>query len=320
MICCGARRKGGDNSGTPARSASKQAIIGVRTDIDNVTVRSKPKQPPKSCGSKPNEIAAVNEDTIRKIIRAELQEVLTSEIKAIIDSRIGNKIQEINSNISYLKSEFEEVKSAMTFMSAQYDEIKMEIKSQSETIINLQKEVELLKTFNRQQTNRLNDIEQHSRASNIELQCVPEHRAENLVNMVQQLAKVVSYDLGKDDIHLCTRVAKLDNTNKRPRSIIVKLKNARSRDGLLAAASQFNRTHRDEKLNTSHLGIGGDKKPIFVAEHLSPFNKDLHKAARMKAKEYDYKFVWVRSGRVFIRKSETDRAIPVKDYETLKRL
>ncbi|CAH2096753.1 unnamed protein product [Euphydryas editha] len=85
-----------------------------------------------------------------------------------------------------------------------------------------------------------------------------------------QISKVVSANLKESDIHHCTRVAKLNREDKRPRSIIVKFGTPLLRDTFLANTIKFNKEHHNDKLNTSHIGIAGNKKPIYILEHLSP--------------------------------------------------
>lgn len=65
------------------------------------------------------------------------------------------------------------------------------------------------------------------------------------------------------------------------------------------------------------MGIAGDKSPVYVCEHLSPANKALHAAARIRSRELGYKFVWVRNGHIFMRKDETSRFIHIKNKQTL---
>ncbi|CAK1584852.1 unnamed protein product [Parnassius mnemosyne] len=94
----------------------------------------------------------------------------------------------------------------------------------------------------------------------------------------------------------------------------------RTRDTFLAASIMYNKANPNEKLNSNLLGIGGAKENVYVVEHLSPTNKYLHAAARKKAKELNYKFVWVRRGRIFMRKSETSDYKYIRDLETLDSL
>lgn len=100
-----------------------------------------------------------------------------------------------------------------------------------------------------------------------------------------QLGRVIGYNVSEKDIAHVTRVAKADRSNPRPRAIVVQFTSPRIRDGYLAATVKFNKANPKDKLNTSHVGIGGETRPIYVTEHLSPANKSLHAAARARAKE-----------------------------------
>lgn len=154
----------------------------------------------------------------------------------------------------------------------------------------------------------------------MELQCVPEFKSENLISLIKQLGSTIGHNVRDDQIMNCTRVAKLNRDTKRPRSIVVQFNAPRTRDHFLEAAIKYNRTHRDEKLNSSHIDIAGEKKAIFVMEHLSTTNKALHAATRNKAKELGYKFVWVRGGRIMMRKDDTSDYIVIRDISSLEKI
>ncbi|VVD01418.1 unnamed protein product [Leptidea sinapis] len=100
-------------------------------------------------------------------------------------------------------------------------------------------------------------------------------------------------------------------------SIILRLASPRARETVLASYFNFNKHNPSDKLNSSHLGIGGDKEPIYLMEHLSPSNRELHAQARIFKKENQYKYVWVRNGRVMLRKDDSTSAVWVKNTEIL---
>lgn len=112
-------------------------------------------------------------------------------------------------------------------------------------------------------------------------------------------------------------MASVNKGSKKPRVI---LRSVRCRDEFYSAVARFNKSNPGNKLNSSMLGIGGISSSVYVAKHLSRANKMLHAAARAKAKDLSYKFVWVRNGRVFMRKNETSHFIHVKNNEVLERL
>ncbi|XP_050665167.1 uncharacterized protein LOC126965571 [Leptidea sinapis] len=159
------------------------------------------------------------------------------------------------------------------------------------------------------------------RESNVEINGLPEHRSENLSTTLISLAEAVGCSIGDADIQHVTRVAKLDKESTRPRAVIAKLRSARQRDTLLAAVTKFNKNKKaHEKLNSGHFGVSGSAPlaPIYVSEHLTPANKSLHAAARTTAKVSGYKYVWVRNGRIYMRKDESCSCILIRSHDTLK--
>lgn len=103
-------------------------------------------------------------------------------------------------------------------------------------------------------------------------------------------------------------------------SIVAKFRTPRLRDAALAGVSSFNKKNAKDKLNTQYLGIGGTRCSVYVSEHLTPYNKSIHAATRLKAKEKGYKFTWVRNGRVYVRKDELSQAILIRNIECLHKI
>lgn len=122
------------------------------------------------------------------------------------------------------------------------------------------------------------------------------------------------------DLQAVRRVAKMNSESVRPRNILATLPSERHRDMLLSALTQYNKGKKDDVLNSSHLGVPGDKRTIYLAEHLSPECKKLHAATKLAAKEHSYKFVWVKYGRIYVRKIEQEQAILIKDVGCLAKL
>ncbi|CAG9138790.1 unnamed protein product [Plutella xylostella] len=166
---------------------------------------------------------------------------------------------------------------------------------------------------------RLAILEKISRDSNVEIQEVPESKSENLLAILQSLCKVIDTPLVETDVRAYRRVAKINPASNRPRNIVVTLASPRHRDTLISAVLRYNKLHANDKLNSTSIGIAGEARRIYVSEHLSADTKQLHAAARKTAKELNYKYVWVRFGRIYLRKDHSD-AILVKNIETLAKL
>ncbi|XP_045504438.1 uncharacterized protein LOC123701071 [Colias croceus] len=250
--------------------------------------------------------------TIQNIIRLEF-----SEIQAQLNSTITSTIQK---ELIPVRDEMKEIIQSMQFMNAKFEEIERMQKSSTELIKRLETENSELKSSIENLSIRINNIEQQSRSNNLEIQCLPENKNENLINTINQLGQIINCPIQEKDIFHCSRVAKINTSSTRPRSVVVQLASTRLRDQILAAVIKFNQNNPQEKLNSAHLGYSAKKSPVYVVEHLSPANKVLHAATRIKAKEIGYKFVWIRNGKIFVRKSEGTEYVVIKNKNSLSKL
>lgn len=262
-----------------------------------------------------------NSSISRNDLREAIEEVMDRKIDEIF-FRMENRISNIiDSKMKPLEEDMTEIKKFLNFTDEKYEDMKREVEVFKLRISDLEATKKDLSSTVDDLNRKINQMEQQSRQNNVELQCVPENRNENLIKIVCDLGKTVGCQLKENDILNCTRTAKLNRSSPRPRSIIVQLSSPRLRDELLAASIKYNKGKTFEnKLNTALLGFPGDSTPIFVCEHLSPTNKALHAAARKRAKEAGYKFVWIRNGRVFVRKSEETEYILIKSLDMLKNI
>lgn len=66
-------------------------------------------------------------------------------------------------------------------------------------------------------------LKQHTPANNVEIQCVTEMKYANPIATVLKLVEFLKCSITEDNILKCTRTAKLDRSNPRPRSIVAQL-------------------------------------------------------------------------------------------------
>lgn len=299
--CSGLKEsKVGDKTSKPVRSSPIAASTLKQTELspspyhDNVTQRVKSRSS-ATC-------ECISADVIRDIIREELNSKFYTQI-----SDIQAKLNRLDETLAHFNTE--------------HKNIIRECEAQMTLITTLKSDNEHLRAVTEDLVKRVNHTEQLSRACNIEIQCVPEHKNENLYNTVTQLANTIRCPLSETDLHYCARIAKQNSKSPRPRSVLVRFSSRRLRDTFLASAIKFNRENPTDKLSTSHLGYGGNKKSaIYVCEHLTPQTKQLHAEARIKAKELSYRYCWVRDGKVFLRKTDNSNYIIVKDIIVLNNL
>lgn len=262
-------------------------------------------------------------DNERKVIETITPDLPLHEVRSIVREEMKNLLDVFKKSIlDEFTTKTNEVLASINFLEDQYENIKKDLSARNEVIKILQLENKTLHSKVNDLQTRLTLIENQSRASNLEIQCIPEHRSENIISTVKQLAANVKYNLSDTDIQSCSRIMKINKESPRPRSVLVKFSSPRIRDNFLAATIAFNKQAKcnEDKLNTSHIGIGGKKQPIYVTEHLPPATKALHAEARIKAKELKYEFVWIKNGRVFMRKSKSSDYIIIKSSESLLNL
>ncbi|XP_047025520.1 uncharacterized protein LOC124642153 [Helicoverpa zea] len=276
-------------------------------------------------GNKRQALGSPPQETTEKLlsrhdVREIIEEVMETKLSIMLAKFNDTMIALLNSKLQPINEKISAMDDSLKFINSQYEDLLKEHVSSKDTIIELQKEnLEMrnnIKTLNM----RVDQLEQQTRANNIEIQCLPEKKHENLFNIVSEIAKVSGCVMESRDILHCTRVAKINPNNSRPRSIVVQLASPRIRDQFLASIINFNKNNKDNKLNSMHLGYPGQKSAIFVTEHLSPTYRALHAAARIKAREIGYSFVWIRNGRIFMRKTQESEHILVRNMDTLKKL
>lgn len=305
---CKSKRPKTSNTNTPVRSlredddddtAAATTEPEKNTKPDNITVR----RPGRGTGDTGRDdlVEAISERVLASI-RLELPSIF---------SRVLSK------ELSTIKTDVQELRKSVEFISGAHDDLKLSIETLVKDNTILKSANQLLQTTVHDLEGRLNGLEQHLRENNLELHGVPEFRSENLSTVLNQCAQFTGHKLNDGDVVGCVRVAKLNKDSKLPKTIVAKFRSVRCRDEFYSAVYRYNKANPNDKLNTNHLGIAGEKKPVYVSEHLSPFYKTLHAASRKKAKETGYKFVWVRNGRIFVRKDPDSSYIHIKNQESL---
>lgn len=317
-ICdpCKVKKPRNDNTNTPVRGTKSSN----RTDDASYEQAQGPtSKDSDSCLSqlqqdKPGgvSITALDESWIAAI-KEQIIGAVKMELPSVLSSVIKIELQPVKNDMQIVK----DLQRTVVSISKKQEDMQKTMNVFAEENAQLKAENQELRSTMSDLSDRMNNMEQHVRENNLEIHGIPENRAENVRNVIQQCAKVVKYDLKSEDVILCTRVAKQNRVSKLPRTIIVKFKSMGCRDGFYSAVHRYNKSHPKEKLNTSLLGYAGEKIPVYVSEHLSPQNKTLHAAARMKAKAASFKFVWVRNGRIFARKDPTSQYIHVKNTSSL---
>lgn len=307
---CSSRKPRKDDS--PVRFTSEW---NRSSPSENTTKRSAKRQAPNSPASQ-EIVSPLTRDDLCEVVNG----VFDSKMKDLVSQICISVTNTFKDELKCIRSEISELKDSMQFINNQYDEFMGQHSTTVEEVNSLRTENINMRTQISNLNGRIVQLEQQSRANNVEIQCVPETKDENPIAIVLKLAEHLKCNITEDNIVKCTRIAKLDRSNPRPRSIVIQMTSPKFRDALLASSIKYNKSNPNDKLNSTHIGLSRNKSPIFVCEHLSPANKALHAAVRNRAKAMNYKYVWVRNGRVFVRKDDdTDYKI-IGDMDALEKI
>lgn len=146
---------------------------------------------------------------------------------------------------------------------------------------------------------RLNDAQNKSRSSCVEIRNVPCNNKESLseiTTLVHNIEKLVNVPIGCSEIRDVYRFGGKRDTATRPikQSFLNKIREHNKR-----------KKTKEEKLNTESLGFPGKCQPVYTTDF---------------AKQNSFQFCWTANGNIFLRKKEGDQHIMVVSERTLKDL
>lgn len=195
-----------------------------------------------------------------------------------------------------LKREVNELKDSLGFMNITFEELK----SKCETLLNdslaLRKENERLRRCHAEVSKGLAQLEQYSRANNVEIRGVPVTNNEDCTHIVRTIADKIGYKVYSADLEMCHRVPVANSATRK--SIIARFVCKSKRNEFVSKA---------RKARLTVLGLGfrfHQQGVIFFNDHLCPEYKKLFSAALKLKKERCWKFLWTDEGTIKARKSE----------------
>lgn len=232
-------------------------------------------------------------------------EDIMKKINEIADTQ---KSQEHNFNKSneYLNKQMEENTKAVNDHNSSMKDCLKKIDDLLEENKRLSKKVAELEA-------RVEDMEQYSRLNCVEIHGIPEQKNEDVVSVVKEVGKALDMNISDSMIDACHRLGRRTGTSGPPPGIIVKFVRRLDKDELLK------KRRVKSNLSTRHMNLGVDQ-PVYINEALSPARRRLFAQARQVKREKNFKFLWVRGGRIFLRKEEQAPVIQVTCQADFSRL
>lgn len=228
------------------------------------------------------------------------------ELLAQENKELNSKIDELLKSTKFMSDMYDENANHMKEIKSQLQEIKNQNKALLEENADLKKEINVgKKEREKMEQNFLNilmPIELERRQNNLELHGLPESQEENCSNIIKDVLKHVTPE--PIEISNCYRFGRTDNSNEKPRRILIQFADKQQRDDI------YNKRKNLKKLD----------KPIYLNENLPRYLSVLRGKANTKRKEQQYKFIWMKNGTILLRKDELSEVITVRYTSDLDKI
>lgn len=164
---------------------------------------------------------------------------------------------------------------------------------------------------------QIQDLSYKTRSATVELRNIPnkkDEKIEDLVSVLSRVGKVVNKTVDEAEFRDIYRLPEKENS---ARPIVTEFITVTNRTEFLTAARLCNKDlPKEEKLNSVTLGLPGEKKRIYVDEHLTPTQKKLLYETRQWAQPRNYKS-WHSNGKVFVKTNPEGKPIHIKPERSL---
>lgn len=227
----------------------------------------------------------------------------------------GRRIDKLYESIEEIKNQNSTIQNSVAFLSKNYDELKDKIAQLEDQIVlernNSNKYIQILEE-------KLESLERGARSSCIEIKNIPiknSETKESLVNTVIKIGSTIHVNIQPFEVKDTFRIGSKDPAN---RTIIVDFTSNLIKEKFIQMYKKFNRENR--KLSTDILGIEGISKPVFVSENLTPKLKRVFFLARDFASTHDFKYCWIKNGKIFLKQKEGTKYFHIKDESDLLKI
>lgn len=206
-----------------------------------------------------------------------------------------------------MRNELRSLKESVKFCSDGFDEVGGDIKALRKEIQELTRCNRELQSENTKLSQRVEELEQYTRANNIEIKGVPV--TGDVSEIVKNIGDLMGESITESDIDVCHRVQTQSPDKK---NIIVKFVRRSKRNALLEKSKK-------KKITAKDLGFDVPDA-VFLNEHLTRQGKQLLGAAIAKKREVNWRFVWTTGGKVLARRDESAVVVHIRNMGDLNKM
>ncbi|CAK1554975.1 unnamed protein product [Leptosia nina] len=156
------------------------------TPVRNVSTTRASKRLALNSPSVENDVA-ISKTEIQRIVQETFKDITQDLLSEFNSNLLGT----LTSEIKPVKEELSVMNESIKLILIQYEHLKNDNENNKSRIACLEKENEKLKSCINDLNLRCGVMDQRMRNNNIEIQCVPENKNENILNIVTELSKAV---------------------------------------------------------------------------------------------------------------------------------
>lgn len=220
-----------------------------------------------------------------------------SEVEGDLNPSVKVLLMKVLRSVQFMSDKFDEMCKSFEESSRENKALKNEIKALKESI---EKKDEVIDNL----TKKINRLEQYKKRKFMEI-----HGIENVpeVTPMQQYSNIASEVGVSTEVSDVQRI-KLKNSNM----LLVKFRNEAQRNESIAKGKKWwNSKTKEEKKNCNRL---------FFNESLIPEYRSILREVRIKGKLKNFAFVWVKNGRILVRKEEQGKVFNISTEKDLASL
>lgn len=248
-------------------------------------------------------------------------EVVHTKAKLSLDEKMDlilSQLGEKDEKMDLILAQLVEKDEKMNQLLAQQIKANEELQKNNSLLEAYRQEIADLKADLQDRDNRLDELrdevrvlQQEGKEKFVELQNIPMLEGENEVKLIKlaiDTFRSFGVELADSEVEDCYRIK--FKTKATPGPVVVELASKRKVREILAK--------RKKEVHQSDIVEGqSEEVKVYINESLSKFNRELLFETRKKAAAKGFKYAWVKSGKVFLRKDETSAIIRVNSIMEL---
>lgn len=249
-----------------------------------------------------------------------LEDEAETDVDAPSLSAIYKTLQRIQADIKSINNKYDALMESVNFCSdkvSDFEKALSDLSTKCQTISKIENENANLKVEIAELRNQVQDMEQHSKLNNLEIQGVPQKDNENLFEILQKIGSTIQCNINPSDINAVHRVAQLNAHSPHPRNIIVSFISRCKRNEILAAAKVARRSNNSVNRG---LAVPQIADQVFINEHLTLFKKSLMYKARQEVRSKNYKYLWVKNGNIYCRKDDRSHVLSIRQCADIAKI